>query len=99
MVGRNGSKAGSDGVLIPPKGERAVTLAQLQTVFMQLWERQAEIEKRTRRSRIVEIVRSEYGKEAARLEKLRDDCVRVLNLLKSKGIVTQAEINEAIGGD
>lgn len=43
-------------------------------------------------------IAGEFRREADRLEKLRDDCVRVLTLLKSKGIVTQAEINEATDG-
>lgn len=74
------------------------TRGELMRFHVQSWERDREIEKRTRRGRIVEIIRSEHAREAERLEKLRDDCVRVLALLKSKGLVTQAEINEATDG-
>ena len=56
------------------------------------------IGQQTSESKIREIAKSMYAKEDERLSKLRDDAVRVLNLLKEKGIVTHEEVNRAISG-
>ena len=42
------------------------------------------------------IAERSYLKECARLEKLRDDCIKVLVLLKKKGVVTQEELNQVL---
>ena len=56
------------------------------------------ISQQTSEGRIKEIASSMYAKEDERLSKLRDDAVRVLNLLKEKGIITHEEVNRAISG-
>lgn len=39
-----------------------------------------------------------YAAECGRLEELRDDAVRILTLLVEKGLVSQEELNRAVGG-
>ena len=56
------------------------------------------IGQQTSEGKIKEIAKSMYAKEDERLSKLRDDAVRVINLLKEKGIVTHEEVNRAISG-
>lgn len=67
-------------------------------MFKGLHEEVIRIGQQTSEGKIKEIARSVYAKEDERLSKLRDDTVRVLNLMKQKGIITQEEVNQAISG-
>ncbi|KKL48124.1 hypothetical protein LCGC14_2328630 [marine sediment metagenome] len=51
---------------------------------------------KTSKDNIRRIAEAAYQKQEQRLNNLRDECVRVLSLLRDKGIVTQEEINRAV---
>lgn len=62
-------------------------------------ERLHRMEQRTSKARIRKIAEAAYQKQEQRLNTLRDECVRVLSLMRDKGIVTQEEINQAVRDD
>lgn len=62
-------------------------------------ERLHQVEQRTSKARIRKIAEATYQKQEQRLNTLRDECVRVLSLMRDKGIVTQEEINQAVRDD
>lgn len=62
-------------------------------------ERFHHLEQKTSKASIRKIAEAAYQKQEQRLSKLRDECVRVLSLLRDKGVVTQDEINRAVRND
>jgi hypothetical protein len=48
------------------------------------------------KSELVGLVGEVYAEDVQRIEKLRDDAVKALNLLIAKGLITREELNEAI---
>ena len=54
------------------------------------------LEQKTSEDSIRKIAEAAYQKQEQRLNSLRDECVRVLSLLRDKGLVTQDEINKAV---
>ncbi len=60
--------------------------------------RMQRLEKKTSKDSIRKIAEAAYQKQEQRLNNLRDECVRVLSLLRDKGVVTQEEINQAVRG-
>ena len=57
------------------------------------------LSQKTSKENIRKIAEAAYQKQEQRLNSLRDECVRVLSLLRDKGIVTQEEINQAVRND
>ena len=55
-----------------------------------------QLNQKTSKANIRKIAEAAYQKQEQRLNSLRDECVRVLSLLRDKGIVTQEEINKAV---
>jgi len=62
----------------------------------EMTERMHQLEQKTSKKLIRQIAEAAYQKQEQRLNRLRDECVRVLSLLRDKGVVTQDEINEAV---
>ena len=44
------------------------------------------------------VVEGVYAADVKRLEKLRDDCIKLLGLMRENGMVTAEEIREALNG-
>ena len=58
--------------------------------------RMHQLDQKTSKDSIRKIAEAAYQKQEQRLNSLRDECVRVLSLLRDKGLVTQDEINKAV---
>ena len=58
-------------------------------------ERIHELEQKTSTRNIRKIAEAAYQKQEQNLNNLRDDCVRMLSLMRDKGLLTQEELNKA----
>ena len=56
----------------------------------------AELRRWHNKAAIRAVVEEVYGDDVQRLDKLRDDVVRLLNLMIEKGILTREELNQAL---
>ena len=80
-----------------PAGQNLLVPLELYISGMtEMAERLHRLEQRTSKKLIRTIAEAAYQKQEQRLNSLRDECVRVLSLLRDKGIVTQDEINKAV---
>ena len=66
--------------------------------LMHLQAEMVEIRRAVSPAAVQQIAQAQYAKEEARMSKLRDDCVKLLGLLREKGIVTHDEIRQALDG-